>query len=134
MKIDLVGPKNRGLTMGINESTGYLSLGLIAFLSAFIASDYRLHPYPFYIGFLVFLGLLTSILFIKDPRSFAKLESQTNTSPKLKRVFKETTFSNSNLSSITIAGLANNLNDGMIWGYLRFYSTLYLYLLVKLVY
>ena len=119
MKIDLVGPKNRGLAMGINESAGYLAVGLMAFLSAFIASEYGLHPYPFYIGFvLVFLGLFTSILFIKDTRAFAKLESQTSTSLKLKRVFRETTFSNSNLSSITIGGLANNLNDGMIWGLL----------------
>ena len=119
MKIDLVGPKNRGLAMGINESAGYLAVGIMAFLSAFIASEYGLHPYPFYIAFaLVFLGLSTSILFVKETRSFAKLESQTSTVPKLKSVFKETTFSNPNLSSITLAGLANNLNDGMMWGLL----------------
>jgi len=119
MKIDLVGPKNRGLAMGINESAGYLAVGLMAFLSAFIASEYGLYPCPFYIGFvLVFLGLFTSILFVKDTRSFVKLESQTSTVPKLKSIFKETTFSNSNLSSITLAGLANNLNDGMMWGLL----------------
>ena len=119
MKIDLVGPKNRGLAMGINESAGYLAVGVMAFLSAFIASEYGLYPYPFYIGFiLVFLGLFTSILFVKDTRAFAKLESQTSTVSKLKSVFRETTFSNSNLSSITLAGLANNLNDGMMWGLL----------------
>ena len=119
MKIDLVGPKNRGLAMGINESAGYLAVGVMAFLSAFIASEYGLYPYPFYIAFvLVFLGLFTSILFVKDTRSFADLESQTSTVPKLKNIFKETTFSNSNLSSITLAGLANNLNDGMMWGLL----------------
>ena len=119
MKIDLVGPKNRGLAMGINESAGYLAVGVMAFLSAFIASEYGLYPYPFYIGFiLVFLGLFTSILFVKDTRAFAKLESQTSTVSKLKSVFRETTLSNSNLSSITLAGLANNLNDGMMWGLL----------------
>jgi len=119
MKIDLVGPKNRGLAMGINESAGYLAVGVMAFLSAFIASEYGLYPYPFYIGFiLVFLGLFTSILFVKDTRAFAKLESQTSTVSKLKSVFRDTTFSNSNLSSITLAGLANNLNDGMMWGLL----------------
>ena len=119
MKIDLVGPKNRGLAMGINESAGYLAVGVMAFLSAFIASEYGLYPYPFYIAFiLVFLGLFTSILFVKDTRAFAKLESQTSTVSKLKSVFRDTTFSNSNLSSITLAGLANNLNDGMMWGLL----------------
>jgi len=119
MKIDLVGAKNRGLAMGINESAGYLAVGIMAFLSAYIATEYGLYPYPFYIAFaLVVLGLFTSIIFVKDTRSFAALESKTSTVPKLKSVFKETTFSNPNLSSITLAGLANNLNDGMMWGLL----------------
>ncbi len=119
MKIDLVGAKNRGLAMGINESAGYLAVGLMAFLSAYIATEYGLYPYPFYLAFaLVVLGLFSSILFVKDTQSFAVLESQTSSQPKLKNVFKETTFSNPNLSSITLAGLANNLNDGMMWGLL----------------
>ena len=119
MKIDLVGPKNRGLAMGINESAGYLAVGIMAFLSAYIATEYGLYPYPFYIAFgLVILGLFTSILFVKDTRSFAALESKSSSLPKLKSVFKEMTISNSNLSSITLAGLANNLNDGMMWGLL----------------
>lgn len=119
MKIDLVGPKNRGLAMGINESAGYLAVGIMAFLSAYIATEYGLYPYPFYIAFgLVILGLFTSIIFVKDTRSFAALESKSSSLPKLKSVFKEMTISNSNLSSITLAGLANNLNDGMMWGLL----------------
>ena len=40
MKIDLVGEKNRGLAMGINEFAGYLSVGLMAFVTAWIADSY----------------------------------------------------------------------------------------------
>jgi len=119
MKIDLVGPKNRGFAMGINESAGYLAVGIMAFLTATIASDYGLYPYPFYLAFvLLFLGLFSSVFLVKDTSAFVALEEQESCIPKLENVFKETTFTNPNLSSITLAGLANNLNDGMMWGLL----------------
>ena len=66
MKIDLVGQKNRGLAMGLNESAGYLAVGAVAFLTGWIASNYGLSPYPFYIGIVLsVLGLLFSIFFIE---------------------------------------------------------------------
>ena len=46
MKIDLVGEKNRGLATGLNESVGYLAVGVVAFLTGYIASQYGLRPYP----------------------------------------------------------------------------------------
>lgn len=45
-------------------------------------------------------------------------ETDTNFTSKLNNVFIETTFKNKTLSSVTQAGLINNLNDGMIWGLL----------------
>ena len=117
MKIDLVGPKNRGLAMGINEAAGYLAVGAVAYLSASFANQYGLRPYPFYIGILLsILGLLTSIFFIKDTRGFVQLESEKSTAPLLNNIFKETSWRNRNLGSISQGGLVNNLNDGMIWG------------------
>ena len=119
MKIDLVGSKNRGFAMGVNEAAGYIAVGLFAYLSSIIADNYGLHPYPFYLSFvLLILGLLSSIFFIRDTKIHAILEEESSSIPRLKHVFKETTFTNPNLSSITIAGLANNLNDGMMWGLL----------------
>jgi len=119
MKIDLVGPKNRGFAMGINESAGYLAVGIVAFLTATIASDYGLYPYPFYLAFvLLFLGLFSSVFLVNETSAFVALEEQESCVPKLDNIFKETTFTNPNLSSITLAGLANNLNDGMMWGLL----------------
>ncbi len=117
MKIDLVGEKHRGFAMGLNESAGYLAVGLVAFLTGLIATQYGLRPYPFYmgIGFAVF-GLLASIFLIKDTEHHVNLETKTSTIPLLKNVFRETTWKNNNLGSITQAGLVNNLNDGAIWG------------------
>lgn len=117
MKIDLVGEKKRGLAMGINESAGYISVALVAFLTGWIAGEYGLRPYPFVIGIvLVILGLILSILFIKDTRQHVDLETTTSGLPRLKNIFRETTWTNKNLGSVTQAGLINNLNDGMAWG------------------
>lgn len=117
MKIDLVGEKDRGFAMGLNESAGYIALAAIAFLTGWIASTYGLRPYPFYIGIaLSILGLTLSWLFIKDTHHHVKLESTSSTIPLLKNIFWETSWKNKNLGSITQAGLINNLNDGMVWG------------------
>jgi len=117
MKIDLVGENQRGLAMGLNESAGYLAVGGVAFLTGWIASEYGLRPYPFYlgIGFSV-LGLLGSWLLVKDTIHHVAKETTTSSIKKLKNIFWETTWKDRNLGSISQAGLVNNLNDGMIWG------------------
>lgn len=117
MKIDLVGERNRGLAMGMNESAGYLAVGAVAFLTGWIATEYGLRPYPFYMG-IVFavIGLLGSYFLVKDTIHHVHAETQVSTTKKLKNVFLETTWLHPNLGSITQAGLVNNLNDGMIWG------------------
>ena len=117
MKIDLVGQKDRGLAMGLNESAGYLAVGGTAFLTGWVASHYGLSPYPFYIGIVLsILGLLFSIFFIRDTKHHVAKESQQSSSDHMKRVFWETTWANKNLGSISQAGMVNNLNDGMVWG------------------
>lgn len=117
MKIDLVGEKNRGFAMGLNEFAGYLAVALIAFLTGWIAGEYGLRPYPFYIGVVLsFAGLITSWFFIHDTRHHVAKEATVNNIPKLKNVFWDTTLFDRNLGSVTQAGLINNLNDGMAWG------------------
>lgn len=119
MKIDLVGEKDRGFAMGLNEFAGYFAVGLVAFLSGYIANAYGITPYPFYIGIgISIIGFLLTVLWVRDTRGFVKHESKTNKSEQLGNVFMETTFKNKTLSSVTQAGLINNLNDGMIWGLL----------------
>jgi len=117
MKIDLVGNKNRGLAMGINESAGYLAVGAVAFLTGWIASEYGLRPYPFYLGFaFAGLGLILSWLFVKDTVHHVAKEMTDSAVPKRTNIFWETSWKNPNLGSISQAGLVNNLNDGMVWG------------------
>lgn len=117
MKIDLVGEKDRGFAMGLNEFAGYIALAAIAFVTGWIANNYGLRPYPFYIGLiLVTAGLLLSWLLIKDTQHHVRLESASSNIPLMKNVFWDTTWRHKNLGSITQAGLVNNLNDGMIWG------------------
>ena len=117
MKIDLVGEKQRGFAMGLNEFAGYIAVAAVAFLTGWIASEYGIRPYPFYIGIvIVFLGLLGSIFFIRDTKQHVAKESINNTIPLLKNIFWDTTWKNKNLGSVTQAGLINNLNDGMAWG------------------
>jgi MFS family permease len=123
MKIDLVGKKSRGLAMGLNEAAGYGAVGLTALLTGYLASHYGLRPQPFYIGMAyTIIGLLLSVFAVRDTRKFAQLEAlqvstdETEHKPSLWWVFKETSFKNKNLFSISQAGLINNLNDGMSWG------------------
>jgi len=117
MKIDLVGEKQRGFAMGLNEFAGYLSVAIVAFLTGWIAGEYGLRPYPFVIGIVLSIsGLLGSLFFIKDTKHHVAKESSSNNIPLLKHIFWDTTWKNKNLGSVTQAGLINNLNDGMVWG------------------
>jgi MFS family permease len=116
MKIDLVGENDRGFAMGLNEFAGYIALAAIAFATGWIAHEYGLRPYPFYLGIgLALVGLLLSF-FVQDTQKHVLLESNNSSVPKLENVFWETTWKHKNLGSITQAGLVNNLNDGMVWG------------------
>lgn len=117
MKIDLVGEKDRGFAMGLNEFAGYFAVGVVAFLSGYIANKYGITPYPFYIGiFISVVGFLLTLIWAKDTRKFVHKETQSDQTQQLNNVFIDTTFKDKTLSSVTQAGLINNLNDGMIWG------------------
>ena len=117
MKIDLVGPKNRGLAMGINECIGYVSVGLAALLTGVIAGEYGIRPYPFYLGIVFSLiGLTLSLLFVRDTKRFIEVEQHTSKATPIAHLFSATSWKHPNLGSITQAGLINNLNDAMVWG------------------
>jgi MFS family permease len=119
MKIDLVGEKNRGLAMGLNEFSGYLAVGIVAFITGYLANKFGVVPYPFYTGFAIaVMGFLLSILWVKDTTALIHKESGLGKQYLMKKVFIETSFRNNTLSAVTQAGLVNNLNDGMIWGLL----------------
>jgi MFS family permease len=121
MKVDLVGPKSRGLAVGLNEFAGYLALGATAFLTGYLASEYGLRPVPIYLGVgYAILGAALSILLVRDTRDHVRLESSSHAqqaaSISFREVFALTSFKDRNLFAASQAGLVNNLNDGMSWG------------------
>jgi MFS family permease len=119
MKIDLAGERDRGLAMGLNEFAGYLAVALAAFATGWIASQYGLRPYPFYLGVgLSVLGLLFSWLLVRDTHGHMATEAAGSKTPRLDHIFRQTSWKHRNLGSVTITGLVNNLNDGMVWGLL----------------
>jgi MFS family permease len=121
MKVDLVGPKSRGLAVGLNEFAGYLAVGVTAFLTGYLASRYGLRPVPIYLGVgYAILGAVLSIMLVRDTRDHVRLEasahSQQSAPISFGEVFTLTSFRDRNLFAASQAGLVNNLNDGMSWG------------------
>ena len=120
MKIDLVGPRRRGLAMGLNESAGYLAVAVTALLTGNIAAHAGLRPEPFLLGIAyAALGLGLSSLWVRETRAHANHEAATriDTSDLTDRqVFALTSYREPALSSASQAGLVNNLNDGLAWG------------------
>ena len=122
MKIDLVGPKQRGMAMGLNEFAGYGAVSLAALASGYIASIYGLRPTPFYLGVAFALaGLLISATLVRDTTQHAREETRLHHKdarqlPSFREMFALTSYRNPTLFSVSQAGLVNNLNDGMTWG------------------
>lgn len=123
MKIDLVGSKQRGLAMGLNEFAGYVAVAASALATGWIAARYGVRPQPFYLGIgFVIVGLALSVLAVRETRHHVSHESAllgtrpSDGMPTARQVFWRTTLFDANLSSVSQAGLVNNLNDGMAWG------------------
>ena len=123
MKIDLAGPKRRGLAMGLNEFAGYAAVAAVALATGFIAGRHGLRPEPFYMGIgFVAIGLVLSVLLVKETRGHAEHEAalaggqEGRNELSQRAVLLRTTIQDPNLSSVSQAGFVNNLNDGMAWG------------------
>ncbi|MDE3027940.1 MAG: MFS transporter [Paracoccaceae bacterium] len=128
MKVDLVGPKSRGLAVGLNEFAGYLAVGVTAFLTGWIASAYGLRPVPIYLGIgYAVLGLTLSLMLVRDTRHHVRLEIANHAREpsrlRFKEIFLKTSFRDRNLFAACQAGLVNNLNDGMSWGIFPLFFT-----------
>ncbi|MEO8337069.1 MAG: MFS transporter [bacterium] len=120
MKIDLAGPTRRGFAMGLNEFAGYGAVAISALATGYVASAYGLRPEPFYLGVgYVVIGLALSLV-VRDTHAHARKEATDHHgdagSISQRELFLRTSFTDPNLSSISQAGLVNNLNDGMAWG------------------
>jgi len=123
MKIDLVGPERRGLAMGLNEFAGYVAVSLAALATGYLAAAHGLRPAPFYPGIaFALIGLGLSAFAVRDTAEFAQLEGRRAGGPAPARSFGQilllTSWRDRTLFAASQAGLANNLNDGAMWGLL----------------
>jgi MFS family permease len=140
MKIDLAGPRRRGLAMGLNEAAGYLAVALTAYLTGLIAARAGLRPEPFFLGLAYAgLGLGLSLLLVRETRGHAQLEARLTDAARTsladpgpnrtlgaagverlstREVVVRTSLREPALSACSQAGLVNNLNDGLAWGLL----------------
>jgi MFS family permease len=124
MKIDLVGPKRRGLALGLNESAGYGGVAVAAVLSGWLASEFAARDVLVAGGAAVaFVALLLSVLFVGDTAQHVALEQvghgrAGDSAPPLRRAFAEAAFRDPALRSCSQAGFTNNLNDALAWGVL----------------
>jgi MFS family permease len=123
MKIDLVGPRRRGLAMGLNEFAGYVALAGAGVLSAVAASHYGLRGGAAYPGIVIAVIGLSLSLFVRDTAEHVRLETSMREAPapdherpRLAAMLRRSTWSDAGLFSVSQAGLVNNLNDGLAWG------------------
>ena len=121
MKIDLVGQRNRGLAIGLNEASGYVAVSLAALASGFLAAHYGLRPMPFVIGIVAVLAGLVASLFTRETRGLAALEPDASPLPSSSKltasdIFGRVSWRDPSLRAVSQAGLVNNLNDGVTWG------------------
>jgi len=128
MKIDLAGPRRRGLAMGLNEASGYLAVAAAAFGSGCVASSLGLRHSLFWIGEIIALsGLFLSAVFVRETLHHVhaevgkQLTSQRTPERSFAQILLLTSWKDRALFSVSQAGLVNNLNDGMAWGLLPLY-------------
>ena len=115
MKIDLAGPRNRGLAMGVNEFAGYFAVGASALATGWIAARYGLRPQPFYLGVaFVLAGLLLSVLAVRETQDHARHEAsqrltgETADLPSPRTIFWRTSWQDRNPVSYTHLTLPTN--------------------------
>jgi MFS family permease len=128
MKIDLVGPKQRGFAMGLNEFAGYLAVGVAAYASGAIAQAYGLRPWPFVIGIgASCTALVLSTFAVRDTHGHARLEAALrgtlgpDRAARFHELFARVSWRDRTLAAVSQAGLVNNLNDGLVWGIIPLY-------------
>jgi MFS family permease len=109
--------------MGLNEFAGYLAVAASALATGWIAARYGIRPEPFYLGVVfVAVGFALSAALVRETRHHVSHEIALLGAPSTEGVasaremFWRTTLFDCNLSSVSQAGLVNNLNDRMAWG------------------
>jgi MFS family permease len=119
MKIDLVGPRRRGLALGLNEASGYLGVSAAAALAGFLAASYGIRPTPYLLAEGLAISGLVLSSFARETAGHVELESAGATPTRsVGKLILDVSFRDRTISSACQAGMVNNLNDGMAWALL----------------
>jgi MFS family permease len=119
MKIDLAGPRQRGLAMGLNEFSGYLAVAISAAATGWLASSYGLRPEPLLLGLAIAgLGLGLSGFFVRETTAHTELEEGPTAGTSFREVVALASYRHGGLAAASRTGLVNNANDALAWGIL----------------
>ena len=121
MKIDLVGPRRRGLALGLNESAGYLGVATAAFLTGLLAASVAPRTLVWAGGAAIaVVGLIASLVFVRDTHAHVAVEQEDHGGRtykiSLREAFPLVSYRDPVLRACAQAGLVNNLNDALAWG------------------
>jgi MFS family permease len=118
-KIDLAGPDQRGLAVGIDEAFGYTGLAVGAWITGAIAAQTSLRPQPFYfLAVVVVLAFLISISLIKETVQYALAEGDEDhhdANLPFNEVLKRATYGDRTLFAAAQAGHIENFVDTLFW-------------------
>jgi MFS family permease len=122
MKIDLAGPRRRGLALGLNEAAGYLGVAAAAFATGALAGSFAPRTVIWTGAALIAgAGLLISIFAVRDTAAHVAHEQDVHGDRarrplRLRAAFTHASLRDPILRACNQAGLVNNLNDALAWG------------------
>ena len=134
-KIDLVGPTNRGLAVGVDESAGYIGVGLGGFAAGLLVSSYGLRPTPYLLALgVVALGVLVTVGPARETLPFARSESAAQgdgsastpagmhaPKPRLRRLAAYMSWHDRSMLAVCQAGFFNKFADSLVAAFFPLY-------------
>jgi len=118
-KIDLAGPEQRGLAVGIDEAFGYTGVAVGAWLTGVIAARTALRPQPFYfLAAVVVVALMVSVFLVRETVQHARAEGgddHHDADLPFFGVLRRATYGDRTLFAAAQAGHVENFVDTLVW-------------------
>lgn len=129
-KIDLVGPVNRGLAVGLDESAGYVGVGLGGFLAGLLVASFGLRPAPYIMTLaIIILGILVTAGLARETLPWAQAETadrdltkaDKGSVPQLSRLATYLSWHDKGMLAVCQAGFLNKFADTLVIGFFPIY-------------
>jgi MFS family permease len=129
--IDLVGPVNRGVAVGINEAAGYVGVGGGGFVAGLLVTSLGLRPAPYIFALgVVLLGALLTVWPMRETVQFARAESSSGSgpastgapvAPSLGRLAAYMSWRDRTMLAVCWGGFLNKFADSLVIGFFPLY-------------